>query len=127
MRPPRVIRDARRAGDRRRGGVAGPGAVVDRAVQTSPSRVGSIPARPLAPNRVCPNAADGTRGHEIAVAGSLLLVGCTLMVLSDATWGLALGVASLLGFLATASAPLADPPEPDDASAPADAVLEREA
>jgi hypothetical protein len=66
-------------------------------------------------------------GPRIVVAGSLLLVGCSLTVLSDATWGLALGVASLLGFLVTAFAPLADPPEPDDASAPVDAVLERNA
>jgi len=66
-------------------------------------------------------------GARIVVAGSLLLVGCSLMVLSDATWGLALGVASLLGFVATAFAPLADPPESDDASVPVDAVLEREA
>ena len=66
-------------------------------------------------------------GPRIVVAGSLLLVGCSFTVLSHATWGLALGVASLLGFLVTAFAPLADPPEPDDASAPVDAVLEREA
>ena len=38
-----------------------------------------------------------------------------------------MGVASLLGFVLTVFAPLADPPEPDDASAPVDAVLEREA
>jgi hypothetical protein len=38
-----------------------------------------------------------------------------------------LGVASLLGFLVTAFPPLADQLEPEDASAPVDAVLAREA
>ena len=66
-------------------------------------------------------------GDPLRSCGSLLLVGCSLTLISDATWGLALGVASLLGFVLTVFAPLADPPEPDDASAPVDAVLEREA
>lgn len=47
---------------------------------------------------------------RIAAAGTLLVVGAVCTVLLD-SWGLALGVLSLLAFVLVAFVPLATPPE----------------
>jgi hypothetical protein len=49
----------------------------------------------------------------VRVAGliGLLLAGATLTVFLDSTWGLVLGIASLLAFVTASFAPLANLPE----------------
>ena len=70
-----------------------------------PGRAAPVPAvvGPQAPSRAA---------ARFAAAGGLLIAGGTLTVLLDSTWGLALGVTSLVAFIALAFGPLATPPEP---------------